>query len=430
MNLKTTLPTVLLLTAVCLGAASIAVSQQVSLETVAVSKNNNYLVNTGLTEAFNSEGVVIQTRPGLPFYGQDADYQGKMTFAFQDNGDGTVTDLNTGLVWLREPSDKKFTWQQAMDYCEELVFAGRDDWRCPTLTELMSIEDFSDGWPYLNTEVFSFGERPVSKDLQFWSSNLYKAGTTHGGMETAFGLNFGTGHIKGYPTGDQQMPGRSSDKSSEGPQQRPPRNSDQNSDSQRPPRPDQALFSSGNMPPPPPGHQMGGNPAMKYVWAVAGDEYGHSKFIDNGDGTVTDHGTGLMWMSIDSGEGLDWEHALAYAEELEYAGYDDWRLPDVKELQSLVDYSGVYPAIDQTCFSITDEDAYFWSSTSAYFSKASAEKSRKYWAWYVAFGYAVGPDGKDSHGAGAVRYDSKVEGGPVGEDVERVYNFARAVRSL
>ncbi|WP_413699843.1 DUF1566 domain-containing protein [Psychromonas sp. KJ10-10] len=173
-----------------------------------------------------------------------------------------------------------------------------------------------------------------------------------------------------------------------------------------------------------------GNPRLKYVWAVAGQVYGESQFVDNGDGTISDLGTGLMWMVDDSKQGLDWQSALAYSENLEYAGYSDWKLPNVKELQTLVDYSGVYPAIDQSLFNISDENAYFWTSTSAYFSKRAKQEHKRYWAWYVAFGYAVGPDGKDSHGAGAVRYDTKKSGGPAGEDAERIFNYVRAVRII
>ena len=67
---------------------------------------------------------------------------------------------------------------------------------------------------------------------------------------------------------------------------------------------------------------------------------------------------------------------------------------------------------------------YFWTSTSA----GSTAASDYYYAWYVAFGYAVGPDGNDTHGAGAVRFDTKVEGGTAGEDEERGYNYVRLVR--
>lgn len=58
--------------------------------------------------------------------------------------------------------------------------------------------------------------------------------------------------------------------------------------------------------------------------------------------TITDLSTGLMWMKGDSGESagtLDWIEALDWCENLVHAGYDDWRLPNPKELHSLVDYT-------------------------------------------------------------------------------------------
>ncbi len=135
-----------------------------------------------------------------------------------------------------------------------------------------------------------------------------------------------------------------------------------------------------------------------------------------------------MWAQDDSGEGLEWESALelaATANEENYLGYSDWRVPDVKELQSIVDYSGVYPAIDTSLFNISDDDSYFWTSTSAYFS---TQEPGFYYAWYVAFGYAVDGEGNDTHGAGAVRFDTKEEDGPAGEEPERIYNYVRLVR--
>jgi hypothetical protein len=379
------------------------------------------LVDTGQSETFNNDGETINTAKGQAFYGQDGDYQGT-PFRFVDNGDGTVTDLNTGLTWLQKPSQEKYVWRKAGEYAETLEFAGYDDWRLPSLKELISIEDFSDGWPYLNTEVFDLGDGEVGKHMQYWSSNFYKAGTTHDGLETAFGLNFGTGHIKGYPAidgfPDGKMPAPPSGGGPEG-------ISMTSLDGDAAPGGPSGA-PEGHMPPPP----GMGNPLQKYAWAVRGSEYGVNEFVDNGDGTISDLATGLMWMQQDSGKGLDWESSLAYAENLEFAGYDDWKLPNIKELQSIVDYSGVYPAINPEFFKVSDKDAYFWTSTSAYFAKVSPEKQKKYWAWYVAFGYAVGSDGKDMHGAGATRYDTKYEGGPTGEDAERIYNYARAVRVI
>ncbi len=193
----------------------------------------------------------------------------------------------------------------------------------------------------------------------------------------------------------------------------------------------------------PPGQNAGGmrrNPAAKQVRAVRGTPYGINKFVDNGDGTITDQATGLMWAKVDSQKGMDWASALAYAENATLAGHSDWRLPNVKELQGIVNYdrapnssdpSKEGPAIDPI-FQCSDfvnakgvkDYPYFWTSTSARFRKGSDF----FYAWYVAFGRAVNGQGEDSHGAGAVRFDTKHKDGPAGEDAGRVYNYVRIVR--
>ena len=75
----------------------------------------------------------------------------------------------------------------------------------------------------------------------------------------------------------------------------------------------------------------------------------NAELVDNGDGTVTDTETGLMWQQDEAGA-MNWESALSYCENLQLAGHDDWRLPNINELQSLVDYSTYHPAIDNYAF--------------------------------------------------------------------------------
>jgi hypothetical protein len=349
------------------------------------------IVDTGQTTCYDDDGNEINcSESGEAFYGQDAQFDGLQS-SYTDNGDGTVTDDVTGLMWQQTPASAGLSWEEANDYCESLELGGYDDWRMPTMKELYSLNDFSQGWPYLNTAYFNLAETgtSVSKDEQYWSFDYYAGTTVEGRSEAAFGVNHGTGHIKAYPA-----------------------------------------TVSGRM----------GN----YVRAVRGDSYGLNDFEGNGDGTVTDYATGLMWQQADSGSGMNWEDALAYAENSTLAGYDDWRLPNVKELQSIVDYThspsasdvaNLGPAIDTDYFNITEIPAgttdydmdygYFWTSTSAYFNPNSPEY---YYAWYVAFGTASNADGSDMHGAGAARFDTKYEGGALGEGGERYYNYVRLVR--
>jgi hypothetical protein len=81
-------------------------------------------------------------------------------------------------------------------------------------------------------------------------------------------------------------------------------------------------------------------------------------------------------------------------------------------------------------FAKLDENVncYFWTSTSAYFSKAEPTNA---YAWYVAFGYAVGNDGKDSHGAGVIRFSPKyTESTAALEGGDNILNSVRAVRTI
>ena len=61
------------------------------------------------------------------------------------------------------------------------------------------------------------------------------------------------------------------------------------------------------------------------------------RFVDLGNGTVSDLDTGLMWQQGELAEPRDWTNAIRHAEELVLGGFSDWRLPNLKELESLND---------------------------------------------------------------------------------------------
>ncbi len=397
----------------------------------------SYKINaTGQTLCYDENGNVIETpKKGDKLYGQDANYTSGTKMSFKDNGDGTITDLNTGLMWQQTPPIEGMTWAQAKEYCENLEFGGYSDWRLPTLKELFSLSNFSEGWPYLDSEYFNLAGNQISKNQQYWADNKYTGETVEGGNDAAFGVNHVTGHIKAYPAGSNT---RNRGNVNQGERPAPPQmregeqgRNGQNRSGERSPM----QAREGNR-----GDRPMGNPMAKQVRAVRGDVYGKNNFIDNGDGTISDLATGLMWAKDDNGKGIEWVDALPYAEGATLAGYNDWRLPNVKELQSIVDYSrapsnkSVEPAIDPIFDSTPfvneagDNDyGYYWTSTSACFTKGRPF----HFAWYVAFGRAVNDQGKDFHGAGAVRFDLKSDNGMVVEgDEERCYNFVRLVRVI
>jgi hypothetical protein len=177
--------------------------------------------------------------------------------------------------------------------------------------------------------------------------------------------------------------------------------------------------------------------------------YGRNNFTDHGDGTVTDQATWLMWTRDDSAAGLNWSNALAWAEAKNAAhhlGYRDWRLPDAKELQSLVDYtrspattaSAAMDPVFRSTAIVNEAGQLDWP---AYWTSTTHEDANRSGAWgaYVCFGRAMGYMNSawlDVHGAGAQRSDPKTGSaadyptghGPQGDSV-RVTNFVRLVRT-
>ncbi len=373
--------------------------------------------DTGQTFCFDDSTAIDCPAEGDGLFGQDAQYRGA-SLSYQDNGDGTITDQNTGLMWTKQFIQT--SWDESFGLAAGLTTGGHDDWRVPTIKELYSLMSFAgntgtgtqdaltvpdNAVPFIDTDIFDFEYGQVNRfiDAQYVSSTKYVS-TTMGGDETFFGLNLADGRIKGYP-----------------------------------------IVRPGGL--------------SYYAYFVRGSEdYGQNEFIDNGDETITDESTGLMWMKNDNGHyghgdatygGLLWGDALAYCEQLELAGVGDWRLPNAKELQSLVDYTRSptttdSPAIDPLfgATAITVEDGsenypFYWSATTHVEGNGS---KAAYVAFGQAFGFMTDPQGgttfMDVHGAGCQRSDPKVGDpadfptgfGPQG-DVIRIYNFVRCVRN-
>jgi hypothetical protein len=156
-----------------------------------------------------------------------------------------------------------------------------------------------------------------------------------------------------------------------------------------------------------------------------------------------------MWSQADNGEAISWEAALAFAQTANaetHLGHDDWRLPNIKELQGIVNYTRSpdttdSPAIDPVFESTpitndADQDDFGWVWSSTTHSNWTDEPGSA--GAYISFGRAMGyfdDVWTDVHGAGSQRSDPKLgdaadfpEGnGPQG-DAQRINNFVRLVR--
>ena len=349
--------------------------------------------DTGQTPCYDMAGARFSAcpSPGQAFYGQDGSYTidppsytklGANGAVLLDNAVTwvMVKDNVTGLIWENKTSDgsihngsKTFTWcdtntatnggnqgacgtgtgnaatdtEAYIRALNDASFGGFSDWRMPNVKELGSIVDMGMSSPAINTAWFS-----STVPSGYWSAT-----TNTVNYDNAWCVYFGGGVGVGGGGGV--------------------------------------------------GDDVKTNASTVAVRAVRGGQPGSLDHLvingdGAGDGTVTDTNTGLMWQQLTppAAMTMTWEEALAYAEGLTLAGYDDWRLPTPKELQSIVDYSLYNPAIDTALFLGTVSSDYYWSATTI-----SASEPGPAYAWGGRFDY------------GSVYFDYKAH-----------YNDVRAVR--
>jgi hypothetical protein len=272
-----------------------------------------------------------QTIDATATLGEDSDYTINAP-SYADNGDGTITDKVTGLMWQKVDNGES-TWENAATRAGSVTTGGFTDWRLPTPTELFSIVHHNLGNPAALNPTF-FPSNPAGAAEYWWSSDIYGADATK-----VWCVNAGGGMG---------------------------------------PKPKSETTSAGG--------------TLRYhARYVRGAKptNGHN-YRNNLDGTVTDLDTGLMWAQV-PGPAVNWQGALAYAENLALAGFTDWRLPNIKELQTLVDLTlttattaatAVAP-VNRVLFpAVTTPATAYWSSTALRGGGNSAPTS----AWLVEFG--------------------------------------------
>ena len=251
-------------------------------------------------------------------FGEDNDFNIFPPF-FTVNGVGTVTDTITGLMW-QQADGGEMTIENAILYCDTLTLGGYTDWRLPTAHESFSILNHQHSNPALDLTVF------VNNSADYWWTSTRQINDT-----TKIWVTNAGGGIGNHPKTE--------------------------------------TISAGGVK----------RFNVRAVRDVNTPVFIPNHFTDNGDGTITDNLTNLIWQKTPYVDSLTWEDALTYADSLTFAGYTDWRLPNIKEMQSINDENLIGPSINTTFFNNIGINKY-WSSTTL------PNQTTKAWYLHTQFG--------------------------------------------
>jgi hypothetical protein len=306
------------------------------------------LPKTGQTKCYNTSGGEIPCAGT----GQDGEIQAGVAWPeprFIDNGDDTITDNLTGLMWTKNGNlhngamNGAMIWDQALGYCNNLTLGGYSDWRLPNVNELGSLINANEAnsATWLNTQGFTNVQgNGSSYNAYYWSSTSYASYPDYAWLVHMW-LSYVWYGDKYYYYG-YVWPVRSGQCGSF-----------VDSVICLPQTGQKTSYYSGD----------DGELENGVAWPSP-------RFTDHGNGTVTDSLTGLMWTKNANLCGYKtWQPALDYVKGMnagtyENFGYTDWRLPNRKELHSLTDYSQYDPALPAAHpFTNVQADVY-WSSTS------------------------------------------------------------------
>lgn len=231
-------------------------------------------------------------------FGEDSDYSLNPP-AYTVNGNSTVTDQVTGLMW-QQSDGGEMTFASAATYCDQLALAGYTDWQLPTGHALFNLVDLDHNNPAMNTTAF-----PSTNAEYWWTSKEQLSDTTK-----AWVVNAGGG-IGAHPKSE--------------------------------------TISAGGA-------------KRFHARCVRNVSSATNNFTANGNGTVTHANTGLMWQQGEA-SAVTWETALAYCENLSLGSHTDWRLPNIKELRSISDDTRASPAVDTTYFPGAQSARYWSSTS-------------------------------------------------------------------
>jgi hypothetical protein len=254
-------------------------------------------------------------------------------------------ESHTGLTWLWAPDlqtaigniygmQNRFeSLASKVNQANQLKLCGHIDWRVASVMELTNMKDFSVDNSYIDIFSGSTMFSAYVAQAKYWSSTEYENSSAYAWPVSPFGEDEGEEKLKGTIF----VP----------------------------------LLIAGKQPLP--------------IAAPA------NRFTTHSDGTVTDTWTGLMWQRCALGQpwvdsscsgnvyGYSYEKAKSDSETNSLAGYNDWRLPTIKELLSIVAYNRYNPAVDPQGFPEFTDSSEYWSST------PYVKNDERF--WFVNFGY-------------------------------------------
>ncbi len=144
------------------------------------------IVDSGQESYFDNTSPILHPGENEPFYGQDAMYKGYQS-TYRNYKNGTILDMNTGLTWQEDEDRQMRNLQDALHYADTLTLDGKNDWRLPTLEELVTLVQYGQTQVMIDTAYFS--ELPGDgASLVYWSNS--RADQTDG---RPIALNFGSG---------------------------------------------------------------------------------------------------------------------------------------------------------------------------------------------------------------------------------------------
>ncbi|MGB3130085.1 MAG: DUF1566 domain-containing protein [Saprospiraceae bacterium] len=251
--------------------------------------------------------------------GEDSDYTINAPELI-DNLDGTITDKITGLMWQKVDGGE-MTHSSALQYADSLTLGSFTDWRLPIAFEIYSIQNLQVNNPALNTTYFT-----KSNAEYWWTSDLQVNDNSRVWVSNAGG---GIGnHLKS-----------------------------------------ETISAGGTK-----------RYHARVVRNIKENISLQKRFEVIDDDVVVDSLTGLMWQRKISNNPMTWENALAFSEQLSLGNYNDWRLPNIKELHSIHMVKEFMPCLDRIAFPLADIRK-LWSSTT--------QNNQATRAWYFDSNFGI-----------------------------------------